>query len=525
MSDKAVGDLRSRVLSFWWTAELFSPQSIPRTTNSTAGPDDRRVVQWQPGQQLPWEYLPPPRRRGKQARVWQHTVYLGVYQLQDTFEVLHEVFADDRDAYQERPGQESACAGLLVDHRGLLVPGSAVLSSALWAVGQATGQAADQSDGSGPASPGWMDGFDGALKEFAGAVDEHEGRRRDNAYAGTDPASTPDTNTATDADTGTSADPGTDTDADRELGSDAGPEVEGGERLPLDGEAMEALLGIAHGAAGIGPTRRLATQMVRIESKVVFDRSPSEDQVETDFLNSFYLEDLEKVRQQAAAGQVGSALGEYLLGDDEVAVRDRVDVVAEPGVVDAGASVGRLPWGRWPSDPEHPLALSQQFAVNTALNDLAPAAGLLGVNGPPGTGKTTTMLRDMLAGLVTERARRLAALSRAGDAFTGEPHEWNAAGGYPREVRQLRPELTGFEMVVASTNNAAVENVTNEIPTRTAIHKTWQADADYFAAIATKTLAASGPVNPAVPDSASQLDGTATGTGTGLSLDPPMSRG
>jgi hypothetical protein len=523
MSDKGEGDLRSRVLSFWWTAELFSPQSIPRKTNPATGADDRRVVEWQPAppdqprQPLPWEHLPPPRPRGKHARVWQHTVYLGTYRLEETFEVLHRVFADARDAYQERPGQESACAGLLVDHQGRLVPGSAVLSSALWAVGRAIGQSGDP----GPVSAGWMNGFGGALEEFSEEVDEHEGRRRDDANRD----STTATATATDADTDTDgagkdseerAEPGTGTDlvADDDADFDPESDAEGGEQLPLDSEAVVALLGIAHQVAGVGSMSGLATQVIRIESKVVFERPPGEEQVETDFLNSFYLEDLEKVRQQVAAGLVGTALGEYLLGDDEVARRDRVDVVAEPGVVDAGVSVGRLPWGRWPSDPEHPLALSQQFAVNAALQDLASAAGLLGVNGPPGTGKTT-MLRDILAGNVVERARRLAALSRADEAFTGELHEWNAAGGYPRKVRQLRPELTGFEMVVASANNAAVENVTDEIPARSAIHKTWKADADYFAAIATKTLTASGPVDPAVSDSASDPDGTADGTASG----------
>ena len=105
---------------------------------------------------------------------------------------------------------------------------------------------------------------------------------------------------------------------------------------------------------------------------------------------------------------------------------DRIDVRREPLVVRDGCAPERIPAGRWPSDD--PLVRSEQFAVNEAIACLAPVPaeaasdGVFGVHAPPGTG-VAEVFGDLVAAIVTERARRIADLPDPAAAFA-PPLTW-----------------------------------------------------------------------------------------------------
>lgn len=108
------------------------------------------------------------------------------------------------------------------------------------------------------------------------------------------------------------------------------------------------------------------------------------------------------------------------------------------------------------------MSLMQQFAINS-LFECLENEDMFSVNGSPGTGKTT-LLRDVFAELVVRRARALASLATPGDAFTESVEVDFRGENRPCRVQRLQKDLTGFEMVVASSNNSAVENLSRDLP-------------------------------------------------------------
>ena len=112
-----------------------------------------------------------------------------------------------------------------------------------------------------------------------------------------------------------------------------------------------------------------------------------------------------------------------------------------------------LPYGRWPSKLN--LSFMQQIAVNIAKEN---PKDIFSVNGPPGTGKTT-LLKDIIANNIVERATKFCESNHVNDIFKKVVGRDGTSFYYT-----IPSDIAVYGMLVLSSNNKAVENITLELP-------------------------------------------------------------
>lgn len=170
-------------------------------------------------------------------------------------------------------------------------------------------------------------------------------------------------------------------------------------------------------------------------------------------LPNFFIGDLQYILSKQ---KLNDALLTYIQSID---TKKRTHIDEDRTYIETMLQPINLPSGRWPSPVEHRLSLMQQVAVNQFFVEAQPVSS---VNGPPGTGKTT-LLKDLFANIVVKRAMELVKLQHPSELFV-EKCDKIYLGKYPFHVAKLNPELRTFSMVVASSNNGAVENISKDLP-------------------------------------------------------------
>ncbi|MDU5254978.1 MAG: DNA helicase, partial [Veillonella sp.] len=170
-----------------------------------------------------------------------------------------------------------------------------------------------------------------------------------------------------------------------------------------------------------------------------------------DLKSSFFLDDLQLVLQHIDTLKDKDKLLSYInsLNQDI----EHYDLLKDTDQMRKWYNPKVLPYGRWPS--KFNLSFMQQIAVNIAKGN---PKDIFSVNGPPGTGKTT-LLKDIIASNIVERAAKFCESNNVNDIFKKVMGRDGTSFYY-----DIPSDIALYGMLVLSSNNKAVENITLELP-------------------------------------------------------------
>ena len=170
-----------------------------------------------------------------------------------------------------------------------------------------------------------------------------------------------------------------------------------------------------------------------------------------DLKSSFFLDDLQLVLQHIDTLKDNDKVLSYInsLNQDI----EHYDLLKDTDQMRKWYNPKVLPYGRWPS--KFNLSFMQQIAVNIAKEN---PKDIFSVNGPPGTGKTT-LLKDIIANNIVERAAKFCESNHVNDIFKKVVGRDGTSFYYT-----IPSDIAVYGMLVLSSNNKAVENITLELP-------------------------------------------------------------
>lgn len=186
-------------------------------------------------------------------------------------------------------------------------------------------------------------------------------------------------------------------------------------------------------------------------------------------IGPFFVKDLEKTLSlylSQGEGALSVPLLLYLNGYEKFIKKQQTVIPSSPLNEENfyKSKFKSAPISAWPSDPKYGLSFLQAFVVSESithgLNNI-----LIPVNGPPGTGKTT-LLKDVIAHRFVERTKNIY------EAFKKDDDWYQSAASIST--------IMDASIVVASSNNKAVENISKELPDLKNIFEDYRDEVRHF---------------------------------------------